>query len=231
MFSRLARRTSLFYRKTIPLTHSNGTLSYSVSCPSCGAPLPTALPTCPRCHYIAPLPASMSYFHYFNLPVADSKNPFAIDTRDLRRRFLQAQRLCHPDAWAQKDERKLMLAAAQSSQLNKAYQTLLSPLERAHYILSLHGVEENELEKLEDEELITEVMEARQEIEEASSSEEISRIKQINKERIESTIRELEKQIGEENWKAAREWTVRLKYWLRIESAVKEQTLGHASTS
>lgn len=72
------------------------------------------------------------------------------------------------------------LAAAQSSQLNRAYRTLLSPLERAHYILSLHGVEESETEKLQDEDFITQIMEARQEVEEASDPAEISRIKEIN---------------------------------------------------
>lgn len=75
----------------------------------------------------------------------------------------------------------MALAAAQSSQLNKAYQTLLSPLDRAHYILSLHGVQECETEKLQDEELIMQVMEARQEVEEASDAVEINRIKEINK--------------------------------------------------
>jgi molecular chaperone HscB len=46
----------------------------------------------------------MSYFNYFDLPTDDIANPFTLDTQDLRRRFLQAQRLCHPDAWGQKGE-------------------------------------------------------------------------------------------------------------------------------
>jgi molecular chaperone HscB len=80
----------------------------------------------------------------------------------------------------QMPQRELELASAQSSQLNRAYQTLQSPLERAHYILSLHGVEESETEKLQDEDFIMQVMEARQEIEEASDPAEITRIKEIN---------------------------------------------------
>ena len=46
----------------------------------------------------------MSYFNYFNLATAENTNPFILDTQVLRRRFLQAQRLCHPDTWAQKGE-------------------------------------------------------------------------------------------------------------------------------
>lgn len=78
-------------------------------------------------------------------------------------------------------QKELALAAAQSSQLNKAYQTLLSPLDRAHYILSLHGVKESETERLEDDELIIQVMEARQEVDEASSIEELNKVKKINR--------------------------------------------------
>lgn len=46
----------------------------------------------------------MSYFNYFNLSAADSTNPYTLDTQDLRRRFLRAQRICHPDTWAQRGE-------------------------------------------------------------------------------------------------------------------------------
>jgi len=164
----------------------------------------------------------MSYYQYFSLPTTGSRNPFTIDTRDLRRRFLQTQRLCHPDIWAQKGQKALALAEAQSSQLNKAYQTLLSPLDRAHYILSLHGVEESETEKLEDEDFIMQVMEARQEVEEASTTDELNRIKEINKERIDATVSEIESLIGEKDWEQVRQAAVRLKYWLGIENASKE---------
>jgi len=135
---------------------------------------------------------------------------------------LQTQRLCHPDAWSQKGPNKLALAEAQSSQLNKAYQTLLSPLDRAHYILSLHGIEVSETEKLEDDAFIMQVMEARQEVEDASSAEELNKLKEVNKDRIDGTVKEIEKQIGEKDWQGARRATVRLKYWLGIESAAKE---------
>lgn len=145
--------------------------------------------------------------------------------------------MCFADKTPQSE---LALAAVQSSQLNRAYRTLLSPLDRAQYILSLHGVEESETEKLQDEEFIMQVMEARQEVEEASSPAEIDRIKEINKggyliiislnsplnfvplDRIDGTIRELATHIGEKDWEAARKLTVQLKYWLGIENAAKE---------
>ncbi|KAF8527939.1 Co-chaperone Hsc20, partial [Hysterangium stoloniferum] len=193
------------------------------TCPSCSAQLPTALPTCPKCQYIAPLPQSMSYFHYFGLPDTDSTDPFNIDTRDLRRRFLQTQRICHPDTWAQKGEKELALAAAQSSQLNKAYQTLLSPLDRAQYILSLQGIEESESEKLEDQDLIMQVMEARQDVEDADNVEKLQQLKKVNQDRINETVDEIRTLISRKDWRSTREATIRLKYWLGIDHAAQER--------
>jgi HSCB C-terminal oligomerisation domain len=43
---------------------------------------------------------------------------------------------------------------------------------------------------------------------------------------MDRTIKELETNIGENDWEAARRATVRLKYWLGIESAAKEW--GHS---
>ena len=76
------------------------TTSTRKTCPSCSSPLPTALPACPSCNYIAPLPPQVSHHELFQLPT--SPNPFKIDTANLKRRFLEAQRVCHPDAWSGK---------------------------------------------------------------------------------------------------------------------------------
>ena len=71
-------------------------------CPSCSAPLATALPTCTNCSHIEPIPESASYFDILGL--SDLNNRFRLDAKDLRFRFLQAQRICHPDAWSGKGQ-------------------------------------------------------------------------------------------------------------------------------
>lgn len=73
------------------------------------------------------------------------------------------------------------MAAEQSSQINKAYQTLLSPLLRAEYILAAQGIHEDETDTLEDPEFIMEVMDIRQEIEDASDNETVTRLRTQNK--------------------------------------------------
>ena len=71
-------------------------------CPSCGVGLPTALPVCPACRYIGRVQDSITHHELLGQPY--EPNPFVVDTGDLKRRFLEAQRLCHPDGWATRSE-------------------------------------------------------------------------------------------------------------------------------
>lgn len=64
--------------------------------------------------------------------------------------------------------------------LNKAYHTLKNPLSRAQYMLAQQGVEVNEAESLHHPELLMDVMEVREELEEAVSNEDVEVIKQAN---------------------------------------------------
>lgn len=72
------------------------------------------------------------------------------------------------------------MAQIQSSYLNKAYNTLKDPLARAQYMLALNGVEVAESESLEDPELLMEVMEIREQMEEAETEDDIKKLKQEN---------------------------------------------------
>ncbi|GJJ09497.1 hypothetical protein Clacol_003720 [Clathrus columnatus] len=121
------------------------------------------------------------------------------------------------------ERRTFSIAAAQSSQLNKAYQTLLSPLLRAEYILAKQGIYEDENEKLEDPEFITEIMDIRQEIEDASDDETLTRLSKKNKEKIDLTIGQVSQLIQDRNWKAAKTASTRLKYLLGIDKAAEKK--------
>ena len=104
-----------------PVYQLHGRRSMS-GCPSCSATLTTALPTCNKCGYIAPVPAALKsdYFALFGLPSllatkeASEKelyprNVFNVDPQELKNRFLHLQKLCHPDRWAQKSQASLEL--------------------------------------------------------------------------------------------------------------------------
>ncbi|KAG8823487.1 hypothetical protein FRC17_009312 [Serendipita sp. 399] len=203
------------------------------SCPKCKSPLPTQLPTCtqPACGYITPVPNHLSgdYFSLFGLPsirdgAESSRNPFSIDVKELKNRFMQLQKVCHPDRWTQQGEEKAQVAANQSALLNKAYQTLLSPRLRAEYILSHNGVDITEMDNMDQEqELMMEVMEAREELENAEGEEDTH----LRTERIETATAELEDAIGKEDWAQAKRSAIQLRYWESFKRAGQGLEIDH----
>lgn len=147
--------------------------SQSSTAPS-EAPLETSIPV-PRTHY---------EFFPQTVPQGPPPNgPFFIDPRALRQEFLQLQAKAHPDRHQSHLKAR---AEATSARINEAYKTLQNPLLRAQYLLSLNGIDvaEDETAKVEDPELLMEVLNAREEIEEAQEEGELERLKNINDERI-----------------------------------------------
>lgn len=107
---------------------------------------------------------------------------------------------------------------AHSAQINEAYKTLQSPLLRAQYLLSLRGIEvaEDEHAKVDDPELLMEVLDAREQIEEAQSEEDLVGMKKENDARIEESVKVLEEAFATDNIEAAKAEAVRLRYWINI---------------
>ncbi|KDQ63554.1 hypothetical protein JAAARDRAFT_169505 [Jaapia argillacea MUCL 33604] len=201
-----------------PLSSSSNSQPSKI-CPQCSTPLPTALPLCPKCSYIANIPSTTPYHDLFNLN--SGHNPFIVDTGLLKRRFLEAQRLCHPDTWAVKAPQKKLIADHMSSLINEAYKTLSSPLRRAQYILEQHGHELNETDQLQDHVLIMEIMEVREELEGANTQEEVEGIRDENRGKIDGVVEAIEECIGREDWEGAKKEAIRLRYLDGIQEAAK----------
>ena len=68
--------------------------------------------------------------------------------------------------------------------LNSAYRTLLSPVLRAQYILTMNGHPPSETDKLSDQAFILEVMDARERMEDAATREEVDTILDENRGQI-----------------------------------------------
>ncbi|CUA77433.1 molecular chaperone HscB [Rhizoctonia solani] len=186
------------------------------ACSSCGKPLPTRLPICPACSHIAPLPPATTYYELFDLP----NNSYVIDTKDLRNRFLKTQRLTHPDAWSAKPEKDKAAAATYSSFVNKGYEALKSPLKRAEYLLSLRGAEMGETDSLEDQHFIMEIMEMRENVEEAETRNELETLLAENHKQMQDEIDTISKAFDSSDLKIAKEASVRLKYRLGVEDSI-----------
>ncbi|KAI9572966.1 hypothetical protein HD554DRAFT_1985728, partial [Boletus coccyginus] len=192
------------------------------TCPSCGAGLPTALPVCPTCRYIGRVQDSITHHELLGLPYGP--NPFVVDTGELKRRFLEAQRLCHPDGWATRSEGDREAALAVSNAVNGAYKTLVSPMERIGYVLGRHGQAVGEGEQVEDMGLIMEVMAAREAVEQGGV-EGLAALKAANdgKYKVRGAVGTIEGAVGRSDWGAAKAGAVRLKYLLSIEDAIRQR--------
>lgn len=144
---------------------------------------------------------------------------FAVDTRQLRKEFLQLQARAHPDRHSGPDKAK---AEGTSALINEAYKTLQDPLRRAQYLLSLRGIDVAEDERLtvEDPELLMEVLEVREAIEAAQEEGELDEMKANNDRNIKESETILDQAFGLENIESAKDEAVRLRYWTNIKESL-----------
>ena len=78
----------------------------------------------------------MNYFTLFEL-----EQHYSVDTKFLEDKYLQMQLKYHPDKLNIQSSTDKDASLAKSAILNQAYKTLLDPLARAKYILSLNNID------------------------------------------------------------------------------------------
>jgi molecular chaperone HscB len=139
--------------------------------------------------------------------------------RELRKEFLQLQAVAHPDRHPSHLKSR---AEATSARINDAYKTLQNPLLRAQYLLGLRGIDvaEDETAKVEDPELLMEVLDTREEIENAGEEKELEELKKVNDERITISEKVLEGAFREDDMEGAKAEAVRLRYWVNIKESL-----------
>ncbi len=128
-----------------------------------------------------------------------------------------------------RSEKEQQIGAQQSALINRAYETLLNPLPRAHYLLERYNAPEvSESDSLEDPELLMEVMELRERLEEAESEEEAAEVRADNMKLLQATVDRLAQAFDSKppNLEEAREAAVQLRYWTNIEKAAREWVPG-----
>lgn len=213
--------------------HSYSTSSSAAplkSCPNCGQTQPLESLSCPSCSTLQPLPSDIDFFKVMDLDFASvPKGGWDVDIAALKRAWRLKMALTHPDRMVGRTEKEQQIGAQQSALINRAYETLLDPLLRAHYLLERHGaVEVSESDSLEDPELLMEVMELRERLEEAGSEDEAAEVRADNKRMLDATVERLAHAFGEQpaDLQTAREAAVQLRYWSNIEKAAREWSPG-----
>lgn len=113
-------------------------------------------------------------------------------------------------------------AEATSALINEAYKTLANPLLRAQYLLSLRGVDvaTDETMQVDDPSLLMVVLEAHEEISDATAEEDLQELRAVNDKRIRESEDVLEKAFHEDDVMAAKKEAVRLRYWVNIKQSL-----------
>lgn len=102
-------------------------------CVGCGASQNSGYIKCTVCGRLRPLSDTKGP-SYFELLADDTS--FEVDLASTRQRYLQLQRLLHPDNYSGTEQEGESLCAADwSSFINRAYETLRNPLQRAIYLV------------------------------------------------------------------------------------------------
>ena len=109
----------------------------------------------------------MNYFQLFHIPI--TLNP---DKQLLKQKFYELSRKYHPDFFTQETEVEQAQALELSSQVNKAYKTLLNQDETIRYVLMQKDMLEEEEKYQLPPDFLMEVMELNEQLQEAKMEED-----------------------------------------------------------
>jgi molecular chaperone HscB len=130
-----------------------------------------------------------NYFELFGLVPA-----FALDVACLEAAYRDIQSKVHPDRFVHAGDAERRASMQMTTQVNEAYRTLKSPVQRAKYLLELNGVDVGfETNTAMPAEFLIEQMELREALEGAPDAEALGRLEKRlfeDKERIEAQITE-----------------------------------------
>lgn len=138
-----------------------------------------------------PIDLKQDFFQLFGLP-----QRYLLDTTALEQHYRTLQAQVHPDKFAHLSETEQRVSMQLSTRVNEAYQTLRSPLRRARYLLSLHGVDtQEETNTAMPVEFLMQQMEWREAIEEAQQAKDISALEELEM-RLQQEMHELQQQLA-----------------------------------
>ncbi|GFT07488.1 iron-sulfur cluster co-chaperone protein HscB [Nephila pilipes] len=192
-------------------------------CWKCNAVVTERDLVCMSCGSVQKPNQKLNYFEIFKeIP------HFDIDIRNLTVKFRRLQNLLHPDKIATRPERERDYSAEQSALVNKAYQTLLRPIDRGIYLLELHSkpLLEDEIQLPMD--FLDTVMEVNEVLEDCTNADALEPIRHVNDAKIQILFSDVSLAFKEKNIDKARESICKLKYYINIDERIRklEEELG-----
>ncbi|MEQ1320643.1 Fe-S protein assembly co-chaperone HscB [Acinetobacter guillouiae] len=148
----------------------------------------------------------MSHFELFDLPEA-----LDIDLATLKANFLKLQQQYHPDKAEDKDK-----ALIKSSEINQAYKALSNVDSRAAYLLSLKKQDHHLDQSISDFEFLQSALEIREQLDEATNTEQLHSLKKEVQQWIDGLVREFKIDFEDEDWAEARDTVRKLRFFQKV---------------
>ena len=131
------------------------------------------------------------FFRLFNLP-----SRFQIDSTALEQSYRDLQAQVHPDKSSHLSEAERRLSMQWATRVNEGYQTLRNPLNRARYLLLLHGVvTQEESNTAMPVDFLMQQMEWREALEESKQAKNNAALEEMEQ-RVQHEVRILQQQLG-----------------------------------
>ena len=155
---------------------------------------------------------SRNHFELFGLP-----ERFGCDGESLDRAYRALQNEVHPDRFAAADEASRRIALQSSARVNEAYRALKEPVDRAQYLLSLHGIDVlAETDSALPFEFLERQLERREAVAEAQAARDVAALERLHRE-VAADRATIEQELaalldGQCAWEAARMRVRELKF-------------------
>lgn len=158
---------------------------------------------------------SVDYFQIFGL-----EKKYEIDVSNLEGMYKDWQKKLHPDLVHSKSEQEKEYAAGQSARVIDAYRTLSKPLTRAIYVLKLEGVNVDEEETVSEPELLTEILEIREAVDEATDSQALRQIQSQMEDKLRCWSNSFASSLRTQKFEDALTCVRRMKYYSRVNEEI-----------
>lgn len=161
---------------------------------------------------------STNYFELFGLQPA-----YALDAEALTPRYRELQQQFHPDRFASGTAAEQAQAVQQAALINSAYQTLREPLARARYLLELAGHPlALESTTVGDVDFLAAQMELREELDEATTLEQLDAVRADVADWQASLQREFAADYRDGDWSEAADTVRKLQFLARLMDEVRD---------
>ncbi|XP_031832567.1 iron-sulfur cluster co-chaperone protein HscB-like protein, mitochondrial [Nomia melanderi] len=201
----------------VPLRLSQYSSNSPLKCWNCNSIYKSEL-FCSKCKTLQEPPENLTYFDLMGIPKS-----YDITVVELQRKYKELQKQLHPDKFGNKSEKEKQLSENLSSLVNKAYNTLLNPLQRGLYMLELNNITIPEGTDNMNPEFLMEIMERNEEIEDALNDHtKIKKLAKQNEEILNSLTMDIAKAFQEEDIKKAEVHLIRMKYYNSINNRFKK---------